>query len=106
MGEPLLDALSFEPLTPLRYLERSSRVFAARTAVVDGARRLTYAELHDRALRTAGALRALGVAPGDRVAVLAPNRLLLLEAHYAVPAAGAVLVALNLRLAAAELATI
>jgi fatty-acyl-CoA synthase len=99
--------LSFEPLTPTAFLQRSAEVFADRTAVVDGDRRFTYAELHDRTGRLAGGLRtALGVDPGDRVAVLAPNSHLLLEAHYGVPLAGAVLVALNFRLSAAELAGI
>jgi len=66
--------------------------------------RWTYGRLLERSERLAGALASLGVAPGDRVAVLAPNTHLLLEAHYGVPLAGAVLVALNLRLAPAELA--
>jgi fatty-acyl-CoA synthase len=101
-----LDRLSFEPLTPLLFLERSARVFGGRVAVVEGERRFTYAELRDRSLRLAGALRDLGIDPGDRVAVLAPNTALALEAHYAVPAAGAVLVALNYRLRPVELSEI
>jgi fatty-acyl-CoA synthase len=99
--------LSFEPLTPTAFLQRSAEVFGDRTAVVDGDRRFTYAELHDRSGRLAGGLRvALGVKPGDRVAVLAPNTHLLLESHYGVPLAGAVLVALNYRLSASELGAI
>jgi fatty-acyl-CoA synthase len=95
--------LSFEPLTPTAYLDRSADVFAERTAVIDGARRFTYAQLRDRALRQAGLLASRGVRPGDRVAVLGANSHLLLESHYGVLYAGAVLVALNVRLAAAEL---
>jgi fatty-acyl-CoA synthase len=68
--------------------------------------RRTYAELWDRAQRLAGMLDGQGVRPGDRVAVLAPNTHVLLEAHYGVPLAGAVLVALNTRLAPAEIAYI
>jgi fatty-acyl-CoA synthase len=102
----LLDALSFEPLTPLRFLERSASVFADQVAVVDGDVRRTYAEFGERCRRFAGALRRMGVEPGDRVAVLAPNSPLLLEAHYGVPGCGAVLVALNHRLAAGELSAI
>jgi fatty-acyl-CoA synthase len=98
--------LSFEPLAPVKFLERSAYVFAVRTAVVDGDRRFTYAELWERVRRAAGALAAAGVSPGDRVAVLAPNTPMLLEATFAVPAAGAVLVALNTRLAAGELSWI
>jgi fatty-acyl-CoA synthase len=101
-----LDALSFEPLTPLRFLDRAAAVFGDRVAVVDGGVRRTYRELHGRCRRFAGALRELGVEPGDRVAVLATNSPLLLEAHYGVPGSGAVLVALNHRLSAGELAAI
>jgi fatty-acyl-CoA synthase len=100
---PLLDALSYEALTPTAHLVRAAHVHGDRLAVVDGDVRLTYAELHDRAQRLAGGLAELGVAPGDRVAVLAPNSLPLLEAHYGIPYAGAVIVALNIRLSVAEL---
>jgi len=74
--------------------------------VVDGERRFTYAELNERVHRQASALRAWGVVPGDRVAVLAPNGAAALEAHFGVPMAGAVLVMLNTRLQAGELAWI
>jgi fatty-acyl-CoA synthase len=57
-------------------------------------------------LRLAGALRGLGVRDGDRVAVLAPNTHVLLEAHYGVPFAGAALVALNPRLTPLDLSRI
>jgi len=98
--------MSFEPLTPTAFLRRSATVFADRIAVIDGDRRYTYAEFLGRAERLAGALRELGVAPGERVAVLAPNTHVLLESHYGVPFAGAVLVALNQRLTADDLAYI
>jgi fatty-acyl-CoA synthase len=101
-----LDALSFEPLTPLLFLERAARVFPGNLAIVDGQTRRTYRELRDRTRRFSGALRELGVRPGDRVAVLSSNTPLLLEAHYGVPGCGAVLVALNYRLHASELAQI
>jgi fatty-acyl-CoA synthase len=71
--------------------------------VVDGDLEFTYAELLERCERLAGALAALGVEPGDRVSVLAPNVHVALEAHFAVPFAGAVLNALNIRLVAPEL---
>jgi len=98
--------MSFEPLTPTAFLRRSAAVFANRIAVIDGERRYTYAEFLDRTRRLAGALRRLGVAAGARVAVLAPNTHVLLEAHYGMPFAGAVLVALNQRLTASDLAYI
>ncbi len=94
------------PLTPLALLERSASVFAEATAVVHDGERITYRELARRVTRTAQALRASGIAPGDRVAYLCPNTPALLVAHFAVPLAGAVLVALNTRLAAAEVAAI
>jgi len=96
--------MSFEPLTPTSFLKRSATVFGDRVAVIDGECRFTYAEFYERALKLAGALRALGVTGGARAAVLAPNTHVLLEAHYGVPLAGAVLVALNQRLTASDLA--
>ena len=95
--------LSFEPLTPTAFLDRAELVHGARPALLDGALALTYAELGVRARRLAGGLRALGASDGERVAVLAANSHLMLEAHYGVPLAGAVLVALNMRLSTAEL---
>jgi fatty-acyl-CoA synthase len=94
------------PLTPLAFLERSASVFADRTAVVDGAERTTYAELGSEVTRIAHALRASGVGPGDGVAYLCPNGRPLLAAHFAVPLAGAVLVAINTRLAPEEVRAI
>ena len=91
------------PLTPLDFLARSALVYPNATAVVDGGRRFTYAEFHDRVHRLAGALRSLGVGPGDRVAVLAVNGAAALEAHFGPMLIGAVVVMLNTRLQAEEL---
>ena len=102
----LVGELGFRPLTPTAFLDRSTTVFGDRTAVVDGPLRRTYAELASRSRRLAGYLRSIGVQRGDRVAVLAPNTSLLLEAHHGVPYAGAVLVAMNIRLTTDELAYI
>ena len=74
--------------------------------MVDGETRFTYAQFLDRSLKFAGALKAAGVKPGDRVAVLAGNSHVMLAAHYAVPFAGAVLVALNTRVTPADMAYI
>ncbi len=93
-------------LTPLSFLERAARAFAERPAVVHGNRRYSYAELRRRVHRLATALRGVGVRPGDRVAVLCPNGPALLESHFGVPLAGAVLVPINVRLAAEEIVTI
>ncbi len=94
------------PLTPTSFLDRSALVFADRVAVIDGDLRYTYREFRERCDRLAGALIARGVNPGDRVAVLAPNNRIPLEAHNGVPKAAAVLVAMNYRLAPPELAYI
>ena len=92
------------PLTPLRFIRYAEQQYPRRTAVVCNHERFTYAEFEDRVARQAGALAALGVQPGDRVAVLAPNSAMALEAHFAPMRIGAVLVMLNTRLAAGELA--
>jgi fatty-acyl-CoA synthase len=93
-------------LSPLNFLHRRALVMADRTAVVHGDRRYTYAQFGERAGRLASALRAAGVEKGDRVAVLAPNSPAILEAHYGVPAAGAILVAINTRLSKGEVSYI
>lgn len=94
-------SISFEPLSPLSFLDRAAAVHGDRIAVIDGDRRFTYAELHDRCRRLAGALADL--AGGAAVAVLAPNTHVLLEAHFAVPWSGSPLVTINTRLAAGEI---
>jgi fatty-acyl-CoA synthase len=91
------------PLTPLSFLRRSSDVYPDKIAVVDTPRRaVTYSNLKSRADSMANALRGAGVQAGDRVAVLGPNGLPLLEAHFGVPGSGAALVALNTRLSGVE----
>ncbi len=90
------------PLTPLEFMRRARRLYPGREAVVDGARRFTYAQFFERCDRWSAGLQALGVGPGDRVAYIAPNTHAQLESFYAVPQIGAVLVPLNYRLAADE----
>ncbi|WP_285594098.1 acyl--CoA ligase family protein [Actinomycetospora sp. NBRC 106378] len=89
-------------LTPLSFLRRSAGVYPDKTAIVHGASRWTYAEFARDAQRLARALRASGVQPGDRVACLLPNVPAMLHAHFGVPLAGAILVAVNTRLSAEE----
>src|SRR5271170_4891262 len=91
------------PLTPIRFLRYAEQQFPQKTGIVCGDVRLTYAQFADRARRLAGGLQSLGVAPGDRVAFLSLNCHRLLEAYYGVLEAGAVLLPLNIRLAAPEL---
>ncbi|WP_299691539.1 AMP-binding protein [uncultured Tateyamaria sp.] len=89
---------NYVPLTPLSHLRRAAHVFADHTAVVYGAHRVTYAQYHDRCTRLASAMAAMGVAPGDVVATLIPNLPAQAEAHFGVPACGAVLNTINMRL--------
>ena len=91
-----------DPMTPLVFLERTVRVFPEKTALVYGETRWSYARLAEEVGRLAGALQRAGLEPGDRVAFLAPNVPELLVAHFAVLRAGAVLVAINIRLNAEE----
>ena len=99
-------AANHQPLSPLGFLERAASVFPERTAIVHGERRIDYAEMFARCRRLASALARHGVKPGDTVAVVAANIPAMLEAHYGVPACGAVLNAINTRLDAATIAFI
>jgi fatty-acyl-CoA synthase len=88
------------PLTPVDFARRTRRLHGAREGVVDGDLRLTYEQFFDRCDRWSSALQGLGVRQGDRVATIAPNTHAQLEAFYAVPQIGAVLVPVNYRLTA------
>ena len=96
-------ALNLRRLSPVDFLERSASVFREKLAVVDGGHRRTYPELLERVYRLTHVLQDLGVRDGERVAFLAKNESPLLEAHFAVPLAGAILCALNVRLVANEI---
>ena len=89
-------------LTPVSLLRRSAVVFPDKTAVVHGDRRYTYKEVEERVNRLASRLRDTALQKGDRVAFLCYNIPPMLEAHFAVPLAGLVLVAINYRLSANE----
>ncbi len=89
---------NYVPLTPLSHLRRAAHVFADRVAVIYGDHRVTYAQYFERCTRLASALAARGVAPGDVVATLIPNLPAQAEAHFGVPACGAVLNTINTRL--------
>jgi fatty-acyl-CoA synthase len=89
---------NYVPLTPLSHLARAASVFADREALVYGDMRLTYTQYHARVSQLASALVQAGVKPGDVVATLLPNIPAQAEAHFGVPAAGAVLNTINIRL--------
>ena len=99
-------AANFAPETPLTFLAWAAQVYPAKTAVIHGSRRVTYRELDRRCRRLASALGRRGIGVGDTVAVMSPNAPPMLEAHFGVPMAGAVLNALNFRLDAAGIAFI
>ena len=97
---------NYEPLTPLSFLARSARIYPEKTAVIHGDQQFSYEQFDRRCRQFASALIGAGVEAGDTVAVMAPNGAPMLEAHYGVPMAGAVLNALNFRLDAATIAFI
>ena len=92
------NAANYVPLTPLSALTRAARIYPEELAVVYGDHRKTYAEYHDRVTRLASALAVRGIAPGDVVATIIPNLPAQAEAHFGVPACGAVLNTINTRL--------
>ncbi|MBS0335317.1 MAG: acyl-CoA synthetase [Proteobacteria bacterium] len=109
MGNPYeqdLDrnAANYAPLTPLTFIERAAYVYPDRIAVVHGAQRYTWKETYTRSRRLASALARRGIGTGDTVAVMLPNTPPMYEAHFGVPATGAVLNALNTRLDAESIA--
>lgn len=86
------------PLSPLQFFRRAADLYAARSSVIDGAHRYSYATFAERCLSLAAGLREAFLEPGDRVGVLAPNTHRALECYTAVPLAGGVVVPLNTRL--------
>ena len=93
-----------QELTPVHFIERAGIVHADREAVTDGDTAYTWREFRARARRLASALRAQGLRKEDRVAFVALNSEPLLLAHFAVPMAGGILVAINTRWSAEEVA--
>jgi fatty-acyl-CoA synthase len=98
------NAANFQPLTPLSFLARAGEVYPDATAIIHGARSWTYRQFYSRAKQLASALARRGIKRGDTVSVMVANTPALIEAHYGVPMAGAVLNALNTRLDAALIA--
>ncbi|PTX49970.1 fatty-acyl-CoA synthase [Gemmobacter caeni] len=92
------NAANHVALTPLSHLKRAADVHAGRTALVWKSTRRSYAEYLDRTTRLASALARRGVAPGDVVATLLPNIPQQAEAHFGVPACGAIINTINTRL--------
>ena len=89
---------NFAPLTPLLFIERTAEVYPERLAIVHGGLRQTWSQTYDRCRRLASSLRRAGVGKNDTVAVMLPNTPPMVEAHFGVPMAGAVLNTMNTRL--------
>ena len=92
------NAANHAPLTPLSFLERTAEIYPDRTAVVHGGLRRSWGEVYSRSRQLASALQRHGIGKGDTVAVMLPNTPPMVEAHFGIPMAGAVLNALNTRL--------
>jgi fatty-acyl-CoA synthase len=97
---------NYIPLSPLAFLERAALTYPARIGVVHGALRRDWASVLHRSRALAAGLRRLGVGYGEVVSVLSPNTPAMIEAHFGVPGAGAVLNTINFRLDPATIAYI
>ncbi|MGD9772852.1 acyl-CoA synthetase [Diaphorobacter sp.] len=86
------------PLSPLSFIERTAQVYPDRLAIVHGDLRQTWGQTYERCRCLASALQRAGIAKNDTVAVMLPNTPPMVEAHFGVPMAGAVLNTLNTRL--------
>ena len=95
---------NYQPLTPLTFLERAALVFPKHTAIIHGDLRRDYVGLYSRCCQFASVLDRAGLGPGDTVSVMLLNTPAMIEAHYGVPMAGAVLHSLNTRLDPATIA--
>lgn len=86
------------PLSPVDFLRRVGRAYRNRTGIIDNDEHITYGTLHDRAFQLASSLEKVGLVAGDCVAVLCPNTAAMLEVHFAIPASGMLINAMNTRL--------
>ena len=86
------------PITPLSFIERTAEVYPSRLAIVHGDLRQDWATTYRRCRQLASALTQAGIGKNDTVAVMLPNTPPMVEAHFGIPMAGAVLNALNTRL--------
>jgi fatty-acyl-CoA synthase len=98
------NAANYAPLTPLSFLERAAYVYPERVSVIHGSKRYTWKQTYARCRRLAAALAKRGIGVGDTVSVMLPNTPPMVEAHFGVPMAGAVLNTLNTRLDAEAIA--
>ncbi|HUN98761.1 MAG TPA: acyl-CoA synthetase [Bradyrhizobium sp.] len=95
---------NYVPLTPLSFLARAAAVYPNHTSTVYEGRSFTWFETYTRCRRFASFLASQNIGRGDTVAAMLPNIPAMNELHFAVPMAGAVLNALNIRLDAPSIA--
>jgi len=95
---------NYTPLSPLTFIERAAAVYPERVAQIHGDQRYSWAQTYERCRRLASALQQRGVGADDTVALMLPNIPAMFEAHFAIPMAGAVIHALNIRLDADAIA--
>ena len=95
---------NFAPMSPLSFIERTAEVYPSRLAVVHGSLRQDWANTYRRCRQLASALSQAGIGKNDTVAVMLPNTPPMVEAHFGIPMAGAVLNTLNTRLDAETIA--
>src|ERR1700742_2008166 len=98
------NAANYVPLTPLSFLERSAAVYPNHVSAVYEGRSFTWSQTYERCRRFASYLASKGIGEGDTVAAMLPNIPAMNELHFAVPMAGAVINALNIRLDASSIA--
>jgi fatty-acyl-CoA synthase len=92
------NSANYAPMTPLSLIERAAQVYPHKLAIVHGTSRQDWQTTYERCKQLASALKKHGIGRGDTVAVMLPNTPPMVEAHFGVPMAGAVLNALNTRL--------
>src|SRR6266581_2884948 len=95
---------NYVPLTPLSFLARTAAVYADHTSTAYEGRLFTWSQTYARCRRFASFLAARNIGYGDTIAAMLPNIPAMNEVHFAVPMAGAVLNALNIRLDAPSIA--
>ena len=89
---------NYVPLTPLSHLKRASIAFPNRLALSYRLKKYNYLQYHQRVTLLASSLVARGISPGDVIATILPNIPAQVEAHFGIPAAGAVINTINTRL--------
>jgi len=100
------NAANYTALSPLSFLSRSAEVYPDQPAVIHSDQTLSWSDVYKRCETAAARMHAMGIGPGDVVAVIAPNIPALFELHFSVPMCGAILNAINTRLEATTISYI